>query len=67
MPKINGKPVSSGMRRRQSKAAKAVDAAAKAAREAAPSLAVASPDVIASGVQLSVSDLSHLLARSLGD
>ena len=67
MAKTKGKPVSTDTRRREAKAKSAVNAAAKAARNAAPSLAVASPDVIASGAQLSVSELSQLLARSLGD
>jgi hypothetical protein len=67
MAKTKGKPVSSDTRRRQSKAAKAVDAAAKAARNTVPSLTAASPDVIASGAQLNVSELSQLLALPLGD
>ena len=67
MPRINGKPVSTDALRRQSKATKAVDAAAKAARNAASSLDVASPVVIASGAQLRVSEIFQLLALPLGD
>ena len=67
MAKTKGKPISSNTRRRQSNAKSVVDAAAKAARNAAPSLAVASPDVLAPSAQPSVSVPSQLLEPSLSD
>jgi len=67
MPRIKGKPVSTKTSRRQSNAKSVVDAAAKAARNAAPYLAVASPDVLAPSAQPSVSVPSQLLEPSLSD
>ena len=67
MAKTKGKAISTNTLRRQSKAKSTVNAAAKAARDAAPSLAVASPDVIAPSAQPSVSVPSQLLEPSLSD
>jgi hypothetical protein len=67
MPRINGKPVSSKSSERRANAKSKVNATAKAARDAAPSLAVASPDVLAPSAHLSVSVLSQLLKLPLSD
>ena len=67
MPKLKGKPVSTNTHRRHLKATNAVDAAAKAARNVAPSLAVAFPDALAPSAQPSVSVPSQLLEPPLSD
>ena len=67
MAKHMSKPVSTKTTERRAKVTNAVKAAAKAARDAAPSLAVASPDVLAPSAQPSVSVPSQLLEPPLSD